>query len=72
MKRSEMVRILDQMLNAGLPEEYQFNADTFLCNLEAVYGMQPPTIRIMEDCYNRTEGQMGFDVNEWEDETNSD
>jgi hypothetical protein len=41
-----MVAILEKNLNEGLPEEYQFDADTFLCNIMAANGMQPPPIPV--------------------------
>lgn len=68
MKRNEAVKELAIWLleNQGenTPEEF---ADKFLNKCENL-GMLPPTITIMKNTYNRTDGTYGFDANEWEPE----
>lgn len=45
---------------------------TNLLNKMEEAGMQPPTITILPNSYNRTEGTYGFEVNEWEPEDNNE
>jgi len=65
MKRSEMKQKIRDMLEGQLMElDY---AEQMLTIVEAA-GMLPPTITVLPDSYNRQEGKMGFDANEWEPE----
>lgn len=43
-------------------------AEIAMTHMESVVGMQPPTITVMKNTYNRTDGTYGFDANEWEPE----
>lgn len=80
MKRSEVIRVISQYtltdrINPPL-DSYDFkraelDAEELLTLLENM-GMQPPTITVMKNTYNRADGTYGFDANEWEpeDDTN--
>jgi hypothetical protein len=55
----------------------EFNQNNFeiqaqaLLDLVEQQGMLPPTIVVLPNSYNRAEGTMGFNANEWEpEETN--
>jgi hypothetical protein len=63
MKRIEMV--------AAIQNEFKLEtlaaADSFLARIEQL-GMAPPEYIAHPDSYNRSEGDYGFRVHEWEDE----
>lgn len=74
VKRSEMLSILERELRIQILEDCKINykkaAKNLLYALEAS-GMEPPTIIQSPDQYNRAEGTYGFEVNEWESESES-
>lgn len=72
MKRSEMIDMIvyeclswDGLETSGVPAQ-EIASDILKC-IEK-HGMLPPTIVSLRESYNRTDGRMGFDVNEWEPE----
>ena len=69
MKRSEMENILSIHIKAmdWENEDCDYYARKLLNIIES-NGMLPPTITVLKDSYNRAEGRMGFDSNEWEPE----
>ena len=70
MKRSEMERYIELILENELGSSwngYSTLAAYLLLKLEEK-GMQPPTITVMKNTYNRADGTYGFDANEWEPE----
>jgi hypothetical protein len=70
MKRSEMVSRLINMVYISTEADILITtaeAHLILTHLEMA-GMAPPAIISMPDSYNRTEGRMGFEVHEWEEE----
>ena len=72
MKRSEMIKIIVKQLEwirfIGAHNLDEIHAEHLLHEIEQA-GMSPPEIRILEHSYDRANGQMGFMVHEWEDET---
>ncbi len=71
MKRSEMLELIRNWLysNEEIIVEPNFdNVANELLDFLEKEGMMPPTITIMKESYNRTEGTYGFEVNEWEEE----
>lgn len=75
MKRSEALSHIDGTIMLTIAdsewtsqaENRAWLANLILQRLEEA-GIQPPTITVMPNSYNRSEGKMGFDVNEWEPE----
>ena len=69
MKRSEMVqKLMDFMENTPPPDDDTESVSMLIKALED-FGMKPPTTIVHPSSYNRAEGQMGFEVNEWEPES---
>lgn len=67
MRRSEMVKILEEEF-----KDTDINADTFLSNLEVVYGMRPP--RLPEE-YCQAIMRVycaGYTLHQWEEEIEKD
>lgn len=72
MKRSDMInKIIDVIRNVPYMDDggqqTLWLAHNIL-DMQEKEGMLPPTITVLKDQYNRSEGTYGFDVNEWEDE----
>lgn len=69
MKRSEFIKALAKYTrNYYHPmDNHEEMAEAFLTYAEDS-GMKPPSITVMKDSYNRSEGTYGFEVNEWEPE----
>ncbi len=70
MKRSEVVNALVKFVyeaSGGHAELFAEEASLVLKWLEEL-GMQPPLHKILEEHYNRSEGEHGFWVSEWETE----
>lgn len=65
MKRSEMLlKIHDKLVGQEMRHDWP---NQLLTAMEEL-GMAPPTYTSLPDSYNRSEGTMGYDVNEWEPE----
>lgn len=61
-------QLIDKVYNMNTPAaEKKISANIILSSLES-QGMQPPTIILLPDHYNRAEGTYGFESNEWEEE----
>lgn len=63
MKRADMVKILEEDF-----KDADINADTFLTNLQIVYGMRPPRLpemlcQSLMDVYHG-----GYNFHQWEEE----
>lgn len=69
MKRSHMLRhIRDALLEMDDVVLYgNYWPEKILAKIEEV-GMMPPTITVLPNSYNRTDGTYGFASNEWEPE----
>lgn len=67
MKRSEILHKLYAEI-----EMIEYTSGLDLANKILTFietcGMLPPTITVLSDHYNRNDGTMGFEVNEWDPE----
>ncbi len=68
MKRSQMERALLRKLKKWENCKIRMKEAKEILEFIESKGMQPPIIRILENSYNRSEGEMGYEVNEWEEE----
>lgn len=82
MKRSEMLEFIrDEIKEIAHQyedinptrnyEEFYSTKAAGMLDMLLGLGMQPPTITTLPNSYNRAEGRMGFDANEWEEENES-
>lgn len=73
MKRSEMLIHMQRAygIRHVMVETGHLTVEAFMDELLQYMeskGILPPTITVLKDIYNRTEGTYGFDANEWEPE----
>lgn len=68
MTRKQMINKLGEFLQTQSFTQGNWpTADNILVFLED-QGMAPPLTTILPNHYNRTDGQMGFQVHEWDEE----
>ena len=68
MKRSKFLKVLHRKLKQWENCKIRMKETRELLDFIESKGMQPPTIIVLEESYNRAEGCMGFEVNDWEEE----
>ncbi len=67
MKRSEMLKLIENLLQAGLDLDYETRAENLLCHLEEV-GMLPPAANILLVNYYKDGESFTRVCNQWEAE----